>query len=210
MAESPVLAWNGQSNSLAICRLTSLHSYRNLLEETLSRAIKRIVGNVSVLTALVALVAVLVFAATSPSFLKNDAKLTAEANAGTPIVQARTTPKPTPTSSATPSETVYPTSSDGVTIRPWEDIQIAGYLENNGANSFKGWSEGTPQRATDYWESETEGELTIIVSDDGWTESDMEDYARSFMSFYGCNSDEVERVTVETAGGDVSATRSGC
>ncbi|MFJ2471063.1 hypothetical protein [Glutamicibacter sp. NPDC087583] len=71
----------------------------------MSRSAKRILGNVSVLVVLVALVAVLVVSATSPTLLKNDAKLTAEANAGTPIVQAQNTPSPTPGSTANAQST---------------------------------------------------------------------------------------------------------
>ncbi|MGP5031321.1 hypothetical protein ACTXJG_07780 [Glutamicibacter arilaitensis] len=129
----------------------------------MSRSAKRIFGNVSVFVVLVALVAVLVVSATSPTLLKNDAKLTAEANAGTPIVQAIAKPKPSPT----PNKIVDP-------AQEWADDMINLLLNGNSKSTF---DEFNPELAHHYiksWSQPTQGVLAITVKDQSWTDCDLE------------------------------------
>lgn len=53
----------------------------------MNRRAKRIIGNISVGAFLAGVLGILAVNHFDPDFLKNDAELTAEANAGTPIVQ---------------------------------------------------------------------------------------------------------------------------
>lgn len=57
---------------------------RHWLEDSLSRRVKRIAGNIAVLASLTAILLLLITSAMSDEFLRNDPALTAEANAGTP------------------------------------------------------------------------------------------------------------------------------
>ncbi len=121
----------------------------------MSRRTKRIIGNISVLTTLVALIAVLVFAATSPDLLKNDAKLTAEANEGTPIVQAMATPTATPTPIAPDKE---PRGS-----QERADRIMNLFLASYGRSSIKDFSEGTPHRSIKEWYLKADNKSFVIV-----------------------------------------------
>ncbi|MGP9649451.1 hypothetical protein ACT3TP_03055 [Glutamicibacter sp. AOP38-B1-38] len=140
----------------------------------MSRASKRIVGNISVLTALVALVAVLVFAATSPTFLKNDAKLTAEANAGTPIVQAMATPTPTPSKTPVPNKIVDPAQA-------WADDMMNLLLNGNSKSTFDDFNKDLPHHYIESWGSESEGVLYITVSGDDWKSAELDNLGNTVM-----------------------------
>lgn len=159
----------------------------------MSRSAKRILGNVSVLVVLVALVAVLVVSATSPTLLKNDAKLTAEANAGTPIVQAQNTPSPTPGSTAN-AQSMPKTMSE--VSQEWADEKITQYRNGNGAHSFDAFP-GSAQGDTIRWSSPSEGKLVITVQD-GWSSEDLEAYANQVLITVGHQSPELTNVTVKT------------
>lgn len=67
----------------------------------MNRNAKRIVGNISVGAFLAGVLAILTVNHVDPDFLTNDAELTAEANAGTPIVQGPIVPLELPTAKAT-------------------------------------------------------------------------------------------------------------
>ena len=67
----------------------------------MNRNAKRIVGNISVGAFLAGVVAILAVNHVDPDFLTNDAELTAEANAGTPIVQGPIVPLELPSAKAT-------------------------------------------------------------------------------------------------------------
>ncbi|MDV2978947.1 UNVERIFIED_CONTAM: hypothetical protein Q9R71_17385 [Actinomycetes bacterium ARC8] len=165
----------------------------------MSRSAKRILGNVSVLVVLVALVAVLVVSATSPTLLKNDAKLTAEANAGTPIVQAPSTPKPAPEVAGYTSSTPKTMSERS---QEWADEKINQYLNGNGAHSFNAFP-GSVHGDTLRWSSPVEGELVITVKN-GWLAEDLDAYANLFLLTVGHESPELSKVTVQTEDGTIS------
>ncbi|MGP5600331.1 hypothetical protein ACTXOJ_15225 [Glutamicibacter arilaitensis] len=167
----------------------------------MSRSAKRIFGNVSVFVVLVALVAVLVVSATSPTLLKNDAKLTAEANAGTPIVQAPRTPKPTPEASAYTSSAPKTMSEQS---QDWADEKINQYLNGNGAHSFNAFP-GSVHGDTLRWSSPADGELLITVKN-GWPSSALDSYANLFLITVGHESPELTSVTVKTEDNSVIET----
>lgn len=68
----------------------------------MSRRVKRIAGNIAVLASLTAILLLLITSAMSDEFLRNDPALTAEANAGTPIVPTRNTAAASAPASAVP------------------------------------------------------------------------------------------------------------
>ncbi|MGO2122457.1 hypothetical protein [Glutamicibacter arilaitensis] len=167
----------------------------------MSRSAKRILGNVSVLLVLVALVTVLAVSANSPTLLKNDAKLTAEANAGTPIVQALNTPSPTPEESANAQSTPM-TMSDR--SQKWADEKMNQYLSGNGAQSFDAFS-GNVQGDTIRWRSPIDADLVITVKN-GWNETDLEAYADQVLITLEHDSPELSSVTVKTENNSVIKT----
>lgn len=122
----------------------------------MSRSAKRIVGNISVLAVIVALVAALVVSAANPTLLNSDAKLTAEANAGTPIVQAASEPKTQP-QPAVPD--AAPVASDPG--QAWSNEKMNQWLKNEGANSVRGFVR--PFNLIQSWESKKTGEITLTV-----------------------------------------------
>ncbi len=67
----------------------------------MNKRAKRIIGNISVGAFLAGVLGILAVNHFDPDFLKNDAELTAEANAGTPIVQGPIVPQTLPTARAT-------------------------------------------------------------------------------------------------------------
>lgn len=70
----------------------------------MKRGTKRVIGNVSVGVVLIAIFGLLTVSHLDPGFLKNDQELTAQANAGTPIVQGPVVPKALPTQAVTTPE----------------------------------------------------------------------------------------------------------
>ena len=129
----------------------------------MNRSTKRIVGNISVLAVIVALVAVLVVSATSPTLLKSDAKLTAEANAGTPIVQAIAKPKPSPT----PNKIVDP-------AQEWADDMINLLLNGNSKSTFDEFNPEIAHHYIESWSQPKPGVLAITVKDKNWSKCDLE------------------------------------
>lgn len=128
----------------------------------MSRSAKRIFGNVSVLIVLVALVAVVAFSATSPNLLQNDAKLTAEANAGTPIVQAASESQTAPEKVVAEAASID--SQNGVESDPkqsWANEKMNQWLNNEGASSVRGFV--APFNLIQSWESKKAGEITLTV-----------------------------------------------
>lgn len=67
----------------------------------MKRGTKRIIGNVSVGVVLIGIFGLLTVSHLDPGFLKNNQELTAQANAGTPIVQGPVVPKALPTQEVT-------------------------------------------------------------------------------------------------------------
>lgn len=157
----------------------------------MSHATKRVIGNVSVLTALVALVAVLVFAATSPTFLKNDAELTAEANVGTPIVQAMNTPKPKPTATAKPTPTTAVDKSQA-----WADDMINLLLNGNSKSSFDDFSPKIAHHYIESWSQPNPGVLSINVKDKNWSNCDLDALGMNVLDTAGWDNPKLKLVEV--------------
>lgn len=160
----------------------------------MSRAAKRIVGNISVLTALVALVAVLVFAATSPSFLKNDAKLTAEANAGTPIVQAMATP--TPSKTPAPTKVVDPAQA-------WADDMMNLLLNGNSKSTFSDFSPEIAHHYIESWSQPEQGVLAIEVKDKSWSKCDLDSLGMNVLDTAGWDNPDLVQVVVSNESGSL-------
>lgn len=72
----------------------------------MKRGTKRVIGNVSVGVALIGICGLLTVSHLDPGFLKNDQELTAQANAGTPIVQGPVVPKALPTAKVMTAEEI--------------------------------------------------------------------------------------------------------
>lgn len=129
----------------------------------------------------------------------------------TPSATASESPSLAPSdSSESPTGTVYPTNSEGVTIKPWEDLREKQYLENSGANSYKGWDKEYPQRSTLSWEESGKGNLLITVKGNNWSKSQLALYAKSVQEKVTCMSTDVNKVTIQTGDMKVSATAVGC
>lgn len=156
----------------------------------MSRATKRLIGNVSVLTVLVALVAVLVFSAMSPTFLKNDAKLTAEANAGTPIVQAMSTPKPTPTKAIDPAQA-------------WADDQMISLLNGNSKSSFDDFNPEIAHHYIESWSQPKPGVLAITVKDKNWSKCDLDSLGMNVLDTAGWDNPGLVQVVVSSESGSL-------
>lgn len=167
----------------------------------MSRSGKRILGNVSVLVVLVALVGFIALSAADPNLLKNDAKLTAEANAGTPIVQAPSTPKP-PVEEAAYTQSTPKTMSER--SQDWADKMINQYLNGNGAHSFDAFP-GSVHGDTLRWSSPADGELVITVKN-GWSADALDAYANLVLVTVGHESPELTSVTVKTEDSSVTET----
>ncbi|WP_443459358.1 hypothetical protein [Glutamicibacter ardleyensis] len=160
----------------------------------MSRATKRIIGNISVLTVLVALVAVLAFSAMSPTFLKNDAKLTAEANAGTPIVQALNTPKATPTPSL--AKKVDPAQA-------WADDMINLLLNGNSKSSFGDFNKDLPHHYIESWSQPKQGVLAIEVKDRNWSKCDLDSLGMNVLDTAGWDNPGLIQVVVSNERGSL-------
>lgn len=158
----------------------------------MSRATKRVIGNISVLTVLVALVAVLAFSAMSPTFLKNDAKLTAEANAGTPIVQAAATPKPKPTT----TKTVDPAQA-------WADDQMISLLNGNSKSSFDEFNPEIAHHYIESWSQPKPGVLAIKVKDKNWSKCDLDSLGMNVLDTAGWDNPGLVQVVVSNESGSL-------
>ena len=189
----------------------------------MSRKTKRIIGNVSVLTALVALVAVIVFAATSPNFLKNDAKLTAEANEGTPIVQALATPKASSNVELAPNENDPKVKYKGATSdlakwaekkhNQWVDFYLrkdeTGFVGSS-YSIYISTSDGGYMWARNLsWNAPSEGELEIKVKGSNWTETDLESVGGYVMEVLGRKDSSLKVVTTVSEDGLTSVESTG-
>lgn len=186
----------------------------------MSRATKRVIGNVSVLTVLVAIVAVLAFSAMSPTFLKNDAKLTAEANAGTPIVQAMNTPAPKADVSLTPAESDPKVSYSGATpeLAAWAESKHADWVDfylrkdetgfvGSSYSIFIPTSDGGYMWARNLaWEAPKLGEIVITVNGDNWTEQDLHSVSNYVMTALGPEDNSITTVTVTSENGSITAS----
>ncbi len=98
---------------------------------------KRVIGNVSVGTFLAGVVAVLLVSHFDPNFLRNDPELTAEANAGTPIVQGPIVPKELPTAKASTAAEIADARQRalelGRSAATWDKNCVAWNLPEGGA-----------------------------------------------------------------------------
>ncbi|MGH3654139.1 hypothetical protein [Glutamicibacter sp.] len=142
--------------------------------------------------------AIIAFSAMSPNLLKNDAKLTAEANAGAPIVQAPRTPNSVPETAAYMQSTPKTMSERS---QEWADEKINQYLNGNGAHSFNAFP-GSVHGDTVRWSSPVEGELLITVKN-GWSSDALDAYANLVLITVGHESPELSKVTVQTEDGTV-------
>lgn len=186
----------------------------------MSRATKRVIGNVSVLTVLVALVAVLAFSAMSPTFLQNDAKLTAEANAGTPIVQAMNTPAPKADASLVPTESDPKVSYSGATpeLAAWVESKHGEWVDfylRKDETGFVGssYSVYIPTSDGGYawarnlkWEAPKVGEIVITVNGDNWTSQDLHSVSNYVMTALGPEDNSITTVTVTSENGSITAS----
>lgn len=184
----------------------------------MSRATKRIVGNISVLTVLVALVAVLAFSAMSPTFLKNDAKLTAEANAGTPIVRAA--PNANAETALAPSENDPKVNYLGATseAKAWvadkHQQWVELYLRQDGTGFIgSSYSIFIPTSDGGYmwvrnlaWEAPKVGEIVITVNGDNWTSQDLHSVSNYVMTALGPEDNSITTVTASSESGSITAS----
>lgn len=189
------------------------------------RSTKRLIGNVSVLTVLVALVAVLAFSAMSPTFLQNDAKLTAEANAGTPIVQAMNTPAPKADASLVPTKSDPKVSYSGATpeLAAWVESKHGEWVDfylRKDETGFVGssYSVYIPTSDGGYawarnlkWESPKANEIIITVKGNGWTAEDLDSVANQVHTsisgeMHNAKPLEVAKVTAVSEDGNTFAS----
>ncbi|PRB69302.1 hypothetical protein [Arthrobacter sp. MYb213] len=155
----------------------------------MSHSTKRIIGSVSLFVVLAGIVALLFVSATSPTFLKNDTKLTAEANAGTPIVQAIKTPDPTPT--PTPNKIENP-------AQEWADDMINLLLNGNSKSTFADFNPEIAHHYIEAWSQPRPGVLAIEVRDRDWSKCDLDALGTNVLATAGWDNPRLKRVEVST------------
>ena len=183
----------------------------------MNRSTKRIVGNISVLAVIVALVAALVVSATSPTLLKSDAKLTAEANEDTPIVQAA--PSLSAESVLEPSGSDPKVSYSGSTpaLKSWANAKhrqwVDFYLRKD-STGFVGSSYSIYLPTSDggsiwarnlEWSAPRSGQLEITVKGNGWTQSDLYGISGYVMGVIGSQDESLKSVVAKSENGKITS-----
>ncbi|MGP9487348.1 hypothetical protein CIK76_03150 [Glutamicibacter sp. BW80] len=164
----------------------------------MERGTKRVIGNVSVGGALIAIFGLLAVSHLDPGFLNNDPELTAKANAGTPIVQGPVVPKPLPTELATTDQELRSAKSMAVAAgrpeaawdkncvgwefsqadanqSPWAKQAMNTWLESHGASCPDAitW----PNYFVQNFSADEIGELTVVLENVAKTEKLAENSA---------------------------------
>ncbi|MGP9784637.1 hypothetical protein ACT3UQ_19530 [Glutamicibacter sp. AOP12-B1-11] len=104
--------------------------------------------------------------------------------------------------SATPSATVKPSAAESKAKSPrqaWADEMIDMYLKTNGAASFKGFFEGSPDREISEWSSPRPGELSVVIKGDNWKLGDTKSLSLRIVDMIQWEAKDLESVTVSTA-----------
>ncbi|ALG28097.1 hypothetical protein AOZ07_03155 [Glutamicibacter halophytocola] len=187
----------------------------------MSRSAKRIVGNISVLAVIVALVAALVVSAANPTLLNSDAKLTAEANAGTPIVQAAPEAKSDEDLSPSPDDPQVKYKGATASLAKWAEKKhqqwVDFYLRKD-ETGFVGssYSIYIPTSDGGYmwarnlsWNAPSEGELEITVKGSNWTEADLKSVGGYVMEVLGSRDSSLKSVTAISEDGLTSVASTG-
>lgn len=86
----------------------------------------------------------------------------------------------------------------------WADDQITLFLNGNGAASFRGFTEGTPQREIQSWNSPTPGVLNVTIANGDWDEASLEHVGWDIMTKSGWETPELKLVRVATEDGKLS------
>jgi PBP1b-binding outer membrane lipoprotein LpoB len=117
-----------------------------------------------------------------------------EATSAPPVAIASVAPAtPTPTKTPDPAQA-------------WADGMIENYLAANGAASFKGFFEGSPDREIKSWDSPRAGTLSVTVGGSNWKRDDLEGLSLRIVNALQWHSKELDSVEVST-GGNGSAIR---
>ncbi len=150
----------------------------------MKRGTKRVVGNMSVGVVLIAIFGLLTVSHLDPEFLKNDHELTAEANAGTPIVQGPVVPKALPTQEVGTAEELRNSQTMAVAAgRPeaawdkncvaWDFVQAEKNPSARGARAMEIWLDSHAATCPDAiawpdyyvqdFSASNAGELTVLL-----------------------------------------------